>query len=144
MLSLPRLLSFILFLALCASLTVWIMPLFSPAPRTLLAPATSTLSNTTPNLSSAATLLGGINNAPSDTQYQLTGIVRAQNTHDSVAILSVAGQTAISLKVGEKFADGIKLSEIHADYVVLNDHGNDKRIALVTVKSNQLAATAMP
>lgn len=126
--TLPRLLSFLLFIALCMSLAWWLMPLFSPAPRSLSAPPSSTFS--APNLSSASALLGGQTSLASNNQYQLTGIVRAQDARDSVAILSSAGQPAMSVKIGAKIASEINLSEIHADYVLLDDHGSLKRIAL--------------
>lgn len=125
---LPRLLNFVLFIALCVSLAWWLMPLFSPAPRALSAPPANLVS--APNLSSAAALLGGQASLASNNQYQLTGIVRAQNARDSVAILSTTGQPALSVKAGSKLASEISLSEIHADYVLLDDHGSLKRIAL--------------
>ncbi len=126
--TLPRLLSFLLFIALCMSLAWWLMPLFSPAPRTLSAPPSSPFG--APNLSTASALLGGQTSLASNNQYQLTGIVRAQDTRDSVAILSSAGQPAMSVKIGTKIASEMSVSEIHADYVLLDDHGQTKRIAL--------------
>lgn len=104
------------------------MPLFSPAPRALVAPPTAAPS--APNLSSAATLLGGQASTTGNNQYQLTGIVHAQPAQDSVAILSTAGQAALSVKVGGTLNSAIVLREIHADYVLLDDHGSPKRIAL--------------
>lgn len=143
---LPRLLSFALFIALCVSSAWWLMPLFSPAPRALSAPASPTLS--APNLSAAAALLGGQTSSAANNAYQLTGIVRAQNALDSVAILSTVGQPAISVKVGTKLAAEISVSEIHADAVLLNDHGNVKRIAIAVenkaaLKVNQLSPAAI-
>ena len=142
---LPRLISFALFLALCVSSAWWLMPLFSPAPRALSAPASPTLS--APNLSAAAALLGGQTSSAANNAYQLTGIVRAQNAHDSVAILSTAGQAPFSVKVGAKLAAEISVSEIHADAVLLNDHGSVKRIALAienksALNVNQLSPAA--
>ncbi|MGB7651309.1 MAG: type II secretion system protein N [Gallionella sp.] len=128
--TLPRLFSFLLFIALCMSLAWWLMPLFSPAPRTLSAPPSSPFS--APNLSSASALLGGQTSLASNSQYQLTGIVRAQNARDSVAILSSAGQPAMSVKIGAKIASEMRVSEIHGDYVLLDDHGQSKRIALAS------------
>ncbi len=137
--ALPRLLSFLLFIGLCVSLAWWLMPLFSPAPRALSAPPRSTL--IAPNLSTASTLLGGQTSLASNNQYQLTGIVRAQNSRDSVAILSSAGQAGISVKIGKKVTSEMTVSEIHANYVLLDTHGQVQRIDLAndhksTVKVN--------
>lgn len=140
--TLPRLLSFVLFIALCVSLAWWLMPLFSPTPRALVAPPAQAVS--APNLNSAAALLGGQTSLATNNQYQLTGIVRAQDARDSVAILSAAGQAALSVKVGKKLGDELSVSEIHADYVVLNDHGNLKRIALASATKAALKVNPPP
>ncbi|MDH2918903.1 MAG: type II secretion system protein N [Sideroxydans sp.] len=139
---LPKLISFALFIVLCMSSAWWLMPLFSPAPRALSAPASPTLS--APNLSAAAALLGGQTSLATNNQYQLTGIVRAQDARDSVAILSTAGQPAISVKVGTKLAAEMSVSEIHADYVLLDDHGHAKRIALASENKAALKVNPPP
>ena len=136
---LPRLSSFILFIALCISAACWLMPMFSPAPRALA--ALPTHASSSPNLSVAAGLLGGQKTSSNTNQFQLNGIVQAANTRDSVAIINEIGKTAKAVKVGEKLTAETSLSEIHDDYVLLNDHGNSTRITLLTDNKPLLKVT---
>lgn len=121
--------------------------MLSPAPRSLIAPPVQTLS--APNLTAAAALLGGQQSVASTHQFQLNGIVRAAYAQDSVAIISAAGNAAQTVKVGDKLAADTRLSEIQADYVVLTEHGNARRVALAAdhkpvLKVNQLSPVATP
>jgi general secretion pathway protein C len=143
----PLLISFILFLALCASAAYWVLQFIQPKARPMVAPPESvTLS---PPLSSAAALLGGKANNSLSSAYQLSGIIMANQVADRVAILASQGQAAHAYRLHAQLSAGVELAEINNDYVLLSVQGALKRIDLVAgsklaVNNTMTAPTSTP
>ena len=128
---LPLALSFILFLALCATLVYWGLQLFAPPPRAVSAPPRPAVYM--PPSSAAAGLFGQkVANGQSMTTVQLRGIILARRSSDSVAILVPEGGAPRSLRVSGEVMPGVTVKEIHPRYVVLSDHGVDREVKLAT------------
>ncbi len=123
----PLISSFILFLALCATVAYWAMQFMQPPPRAIVAPPPVVV--TAPELSAAATLLGG-GHGTAASNFQLTGIILADHANESVAIISVDGKPAKPLRVNAEILPGISVQEIQRDAVLLSDHGASKRLDL--------------
>jgi general secretion pathway protein C len=126
---LPLLLSFLFFILLSASLAYWGLQLFQPPLRPIVAPAASIQAEIQPG--AAAALFGaqsGNSNASSD--YQLKGILLADNPQDSIAILSVNGQTPKAIPLGHEIAPGVVVKEIHPDAALISENGVAKSIPL--------------
>jgi general secretion pathway protein C len=146
---LPLLLSLLGVILLAASLAYWILQLYQPPQRPLVAVAHGTMPD--PPIDAAATLFGGQIATASATNYQLTGIVAAGR--DSVAIIVAEGSPPKALKVGKELVPGITLAEVHPRYVMLSDGGVMKRLDLAAdtkaaapmgASAMQGAAAAMP
>lgn len=125
---LPSLLSFGLFLALCASLTYWALQLFAPPPRPVLAPPQA--ERKMPPITAAENLFGGHASSNSMANMQLRGVIYAGQASDSEAILVVGNAPPQYLKVNAQVAEGVSLKEIHPRYVLLNDHGVSRELSL--------------
>lgn len=125
---LPLLTSFLLFLALCASIAYWALQLFKPPLRPVAAPPRAEQVEISPD--AAAALFGG---RPGKTavasNYQLRGVIMA-GPHDSVAILSADGKPAQAVRVGMELTPGVSVKEVQRDYVLLSDGGATKRVEL--------------
>lgn len=125
---LPLFLSFILFIALCVSVTFWGMQFFKPstrvdAPQTF-APAPE------PSLSAGGALFGGRMVAAATSNFQLKGVVAARPGNQGVAILSADGKPAQAVGIGEEVTPGVSLKEVHPLYVLLSEGGALKRVDL--------------
>jgi general secretion pathway protein C len=123
---LPLLSSLLGVILLAASLAYWILQLYQPAGRPIVAAPHSAMPD--PPIDAAATLFGGEISTASASSYQLTGIVAAGR--DSVAIIVAEGSPPKALRVGKELAAGITLAEVHPRYVMLSDGGVMKRLDL--------------
>lgn len=125
---LPLLTSFLLFIALCASVAYWAMQMFKPPLRPVAAPPRTVQAEVSAD--AAAALFGG---RPSKgavaSNYQLRGVITA-GPRDSVAILSADGKPAQAVRVGLEVAPGVTVKEVQRDYVLLSEGGAAKRVAL--------------
>lgn len=125
---LPLLTSFLLFIALCASVAYWAMQMFKPPLRPVAAPPRTVQAEVSPD--AAAVLFGG---RPSKgavaSNYQLRGVITA-GPHDSIAILSADGKPAQAVRVGLEVAPGVTVKEVQRDYVLLSEGGAAKRVGL--------------
>ncbi|MFI4941172.1 MAG: hypothetical protein ACHP7O_12635, partial [Burkholderiales bacterium] len=93
----PILVNFILFVGLCMSGTFWAMQLFKPAARPVVAP---TQRIAAVNAEAAAGLFGGRPAAVAvASNFQLKGVVAADNALESVAILAADGKPAEAVRV---------------------------------------------
>lgn len=110
---------------LCASATWWTLQWLRPPQRALAAAPTP---NAQPDLAAAAQLFGRTGAVASN--YQLKGIVLAQDDSDSVAILSADGKPARAVKIGSELNPGVSLQEIRADGILLSDNGVQKQVPL--------------
>jgi general secretion pathway protein C len=140
---LPVVVSFLLFLVLCASLAYWALPLFSPAPRAISAPPRVALKS--PPVSAAANLFGGAaNTATAMPRVLLRGIIHAGLTADSVAILAADGSPPKSLQVDDEVMPGVTVKAIHARHVVLSDHGVTRELSLPEFATASAGAISAP
>ena len=128
----PGLVSFVLFIGLCVSVTFWSMQLFKPAARPVSMPKLQAKLSID-SIAAAIGLFGG-RAAPvaATSNFQLRGIVFAKNPRESVAILVADGKPAQELRVNEEVTPGVVIKEIHPQYVLLQDAGVTKRVELPT------------
>lgn len=138
----PLIVSFILFLALCASAAYWVLQFIQPKARPMIAPPEST--TITPPLSAAATLLGGKANKSPSSDYQLSGIIMANNPAERVAIIASQGQAAHAYRIHAQLSSGTELAEINKDHVLLAMHGEIKRINLIAAAQLRVNNTLPP
>lgn len=124
---LPLIVSFLLFLALCASAAYWAMQLFKPPLRPVAAPPQAMQAEIHPE--AAASLFGapkGIAAAASN--YQLRGVIFSGNPRDSVAILSADGKPPQAIRAETEVTPGVTIKEVHRDHVLLTEGGVTKRV----------------
>jgi general secretion pathway protein C len=139
---LPLLASFLLFIALCASAAYWGMQLFKPPLRAVAAPPRAAKADIRPE--AAVALFGGKSGAVAASNYQLKGVIFSGSPHDSIAILSADGKPAQAIRVDTEVAPGVKIKEVHREYVLLTEGGVIKRVQLPESAKGQagLASTA--
>lgn len=125
---LPLLVSFVLFLALCASLAYWALQFFAPAPRAVTAPQQA--ERKVAPVTAAENLFGAQGKASTMVNVSLRGVIRAGRAADSEAILVVGNEPPKYVKVSAEVMDGVKVKEIHARHVILDDHGVSREVSL--------------
>lgn len=126
---LPQIVSFVLFIALCASAAYWAMQLFKPPVRPVAAPPRAAQAEIRPD--AAAALFGRSNrNAAVASNYQLRGVIFSGSPRSSVAIISADGKPAQAIGVDEEVAPGVTIKEVHRDHVLLSEGGVTKRVDL--------------
>jgi general secretion pathway protein C len=126
---LPLLINVVLFAMLCVVLTFWGMKIFKPTIRPIQAPVS--VENYEPSVGQWGDLFGQsavAQTAPSS--YQLKGVILAPRSRDSVAIIAVEGQTNFTIGIGKELMPGVRLSEVHADHVIVSESGISRRIDL--------------
>ena len=96
-------------------------------PRKVSAPP---VSKPVPEVETVASLFGGA--MAVNTNYQLKGIVLANPRNQSDAIIAVDGKPSQAFTVNSEISPGIKLTEVHAGYVMILDNGVSKRVELPT------------
>jgi general secretion pathway protein C len=137
----PVVASFVLFIALCASVTYWAMQLFKPPMRPVAAPPPSV--RPPPPIEAAAGLFGGrAASVAVASNYQLKGVVVSGNAKESVAILSADGKPAQAVRMDAEVAPGVTVKEVHRQYILLSDGGVSKRVELPEEAKGQTAANA--
>ena len=125
---LPIVLSFLLFLLLCASLTYWVLQWTAPVTRPLIAPVIA--ERALPNMSAAANLFGGHADAIATVPVQLSGIIIANRDADSVAIIGVPGKPVRALGVKAEIIEGLTIKQIKPRSVVLDERGVEREVRL--------------
>ena len=134
---LPVVVTFLLFVALCASAAYWVLQLWRPPVRQVAAPVT--VASNDVQLDAAASLFGGRAAAVGvASNFQLKGVVVAENGRESVAILSADGKPAQAVRLNVEFQPGISVREVHSQYVLVSDGGVIKRVALPDVPTTSL------
>lgn len=138
----PTLIAFLLFLALCASLSYWLLQWMAPAPRPVAAlpPATRAL----PPLAAAANLFGGRAQAAALGNVQLKGIIRSGSPEGSVAIIALEGKPARALRANAEVASGLTVKAINAHSVVLSDRGAERELTLPAFAAQESAMSNLP
>jgi general secretion pathway protein C len=125
----PILVSFVLFVGLCASATFWAMQLFKPVARPVAFPKPAAKTEIDPE--AALSLFGGrAAAAVVASNFQLKGVVVANNALESVAILAADSKPAEAIRVNSEVVPGVTVKEVHAQYVLLSDGGVMKRVEL--------------
>jgi general secretion pathway protein C len=141
---LPRVVSFVLFVVLCASAAYWAMQLFKPPVRPVAAPPRVAKPEVKPE-SAAALLGGGRSQVAVASNYQLRGVVVSGNGRESVAILSADGKPAQAIRVEMEVVPGVTVKEVHKEYVLLSEGGVTKRVELPESAKDQVdVASASP
>jgi general secretion pathway protein C len=131
--------TFVLFIALCMTITYWAMQIFQPAQRPLVEPALSSSDNI--NLDAAASLFGGRGaKQRSASNYQLKGIVLASDPAQSVAILVENGKPPRSVRAGGEIASNVFVKEVQQQYVLLSEGGAITRIDLPQAKISPIGS----
>ena len=136
---LPLALSFLLFLALSASLTYWLVQWTAPAPRAVSAPPKS--ERPIPPVSAAASLFGGRSPGSSTATMQLRGVVHAGRALDSVAIITVEGKPPRALKIHSEIGPGVVVKEILNKTVVVSEQGAERELSLPAFAPQESHAT---
>mgnify|MGYP001794078128 CR=1 FL=1 len=97
---LPLLISFVMFILLCMSISYWGMQVFKPKVRSVAAPVDN--STFEPGVGQWGSVFGRNPMAEvAASNYQLKGVVVAAQSRDSAAILSAAGKPARPIAVGQ-------------------------------------------
>lgn len=143
---LPLLISFILFLALCASGAFWGMQLFKQKPRDIAWTAPAPQAELT--MESAASLFGGKVSTAVASNYQLKGVLAPRDPLRGIAIIAADGQPSQSVPVGKEISPGVQVKEVHKLYIMLNENGIMKRVDMPETKGlssgNSSGALAAP
>ncbi len=137
---LPMLVSFVLFIALCASVTFWGMQLFKSKARTMVAPPIVQ----PVRLDAALALFGGHAAIVAVlSNFQLKGVIVSDNPAESVAILGADGKAAQSIAVNAEVVPGVTVKEVFAKYILLSQNGATQRVELPEGAQSQLKINAV-
>lgn len=139
---LPLIFSFILFLAIAATLAYWIPQWIAPPPRAVAAAANN--APTRPPVSAAAHLFGGPSQSASVANVQLRGVVHAGRASDSVAIIVVEGKPPRALRVNSEIAPGMTVKQILSRTVVVSEKNAERELSLPAFAAQESTATAPP
>jgi general secretion pathway protein C len=120
--------SVFLFLLLCASLTYWTL-FFTTQPTHQV--ALSSVNEMPPVvLSDAMSLFGGSSNNESRFPLFLRGVILSGESDASLAIIGAPGLPQKLIQRDAELMPGITLHEIHANYIVVLDHGLRREVPL--------------
>jgi len=138
---LPLIVSFLLFIVLCASLAYWALQVFKPPLRAVAAPPRAAKTDIAPE--AAAGLFGGRpGKLAVASNYQLKGVIMSGTAGDSVAILSADGKSAQAFAMNKEVMPGTTVKEVHRTYVLLSENGVTKRVELPESAKAQLNIAA--
>ena len=120
--------SVFLFLLWCASLTYWTL-FFTTQPTHKV--ALSSVNEMPPVvLSDAMSLFGGSSNNESRFPLFLRGVILSGESDASLAIIGAPGLPQKLIQRDAELMPGITLHEIHANYIVVLDHGLRREVPL--------------
>jgi general secretion pathway protein C len=142
-LPLARIVTVLLFAALCAIAAAWAIALLAPRPP--VAPAGAIAHTQGPaDLSAAAQLFGGVPQAvsadalaPALSNILVTGVLAT--TGRGVALLAIDGRPAKPFAVGETVTDGLRVRAITADAVELGRGGVEAPMRLAAPPRGSIA-----
>jgi general secretion pathway protein C len=126
---LPLLATVVSFALLCAVLSYWGLQIFKPKIRPIAAPVMT--ASYEPAVGQWGSLFGQsavAEAAPSN--YQLKGVIVAARAKDSAAIVAVEGKPTMTIGVGKELLNGVTLSEVYHDHVMVSEAGISRRIDL--------------
>lgn len=130
---LPRACTFVLVLALAATITGWALD-FS-ARRTPSEPVRPvTVGNSAPRTQAAdivpiAFLFGALPGADGS-DIKLVGVIAQGKRGQGIALLAVDGRPPLALRAGAEIAAGVTLAEVRADHVLVSRSGAIQEIRL--------------
>lgn len=128
---LPQFVTLLALVALSVSLAYWAMQLFKAPQRPINPPPVPVVQDA--SVEAGAALFGGqVSVAAAASNYQLKGVVAAANGRGSVAIIATDGQPGKAYPTGAEVAPGVRVQQVQARYVLLQDGGVSKRIELAT------------
>ena len=136
---LPLLFSFLLFLALSATLAYWIVQWTAPVPRAVSAPPKS--ERTPLPISAAASLFGGRSPGSTIANVQLRGVVHSGSLSDSVAIIAVEGKSPRALTVNSEIVPGVIVKKILNKTVVVSEKGAERELSLPAFAAQESNST---
>jgi general secretion pathway protein C len=140
---LPLLMSFVMFVLLCMSLSYWGMQVIKPKVRSVNAPVNT--NTVEPGEGQWGSLFGRNPIAEAAaSNYQLKGVVVAAHPLDSAAILSADGKASQTIAVGKELSPGVILQEVHTTHIVISEAGAVKRVDLPQSVPNAGVQTAFP
>jgi general secretion pathway protein C len=128
-----RLCTFVLVLALAASLTAWFLEFSSRRTPTEPVRAISTGNPAARTQAADTAPIAALFGARADDEagdIRLVGVIAQGKSGQGIALLSVDSKPAIALHVGEDIRPGITLAEVRADRVVVNRSGVPQEIRL--------------
>lgn len=140
---LPLLMSFVMFILLCMSLSYWGMQVFKPKVRSVNAPVNANAVEPGEGQWGSVFGLNPLAEAAAS-NYQLKGVVVAVHALDSAAILSADGKPSQTIAVGKELSPGVILQEVHATHIVISEAGVIKRVELPQPTPIQGGQTAFP
>jgi general secretion pathway protein C len=132
---LPMLATVVSFALLCAVLSYWGLQIFKPKIRPITAPVMT--ASYEPAVGQWGSLFGQsavAETAPSN--YQLKGVIVAARAKDSAAIIAVEGKPTMTIGVGKELLNGVTLSEVHRDHILVSENGISRRIDLPPVPAH--------
>ena len=135
----PLVFSFLLFLALSATLAYWSVQWTAPAPRAVSAPPKS--ERTTPPISAAASLFGGRSPGSAIANVQLRGVVHSGSLSDSVAIIAVEGKPPRALTLNSEIVPGVIVKQILNKTVVVSEKGAERELSLPAFAAQESNST---
>ncbi len=138
---LPVMVSFVLFLALSATLAYWIVQWTAPEPRAVSAPPKS--ERTMPPISAAASVFGGRSPGSAIASVQLRGVVHSGSSAGSVAIIAVEGKPPRALTANSEIAPGVIVKEILNKTVVVSEKGVERELSLPAFTAQESNATVL-
>src|SRR5690606_687434 len=75
--------------------------------------------------------------------FQLRGVIFSGTPRDSVAIIAIEGKPPQAFRADTEVVPGVKVQEVHRQYVVLSEDGAMKRIELpAAARENQVNGIA--
>ena len=131
--NLPRACTFVLVLALAATITGWALdftarrtPSEPVRPVTVGNPAARTQAA---DIAPIAILFGAMPGADGS-DIKLVGVIAQGRQGEGTALLAVDGRPALAWRAGTEIAAGVTLAEVRADHVLINRSGTVQEIRL--------------
>jgi general secretion pathway protein C len=138
---LPLICTVVAVVVLAASLAYWGLQLFKPKQRPM-APL-PVAQAPEPNLDAGRGLFGGQATVAVVSNYQLRGVVAAENGRGSVAIIAADGQPAQAYPIGSELAAGVTIKDVQPRFVTLSEGGMQKRLDLMTDEAGAAGAAGV-
>ncbi|MFZ6872764.1 type II secretion system protein N [Undibacterium sp. Di27W] len=140
---LPVLVTFLMFVVLCASISYWGLRLFKPQARAVAAAFQQ--NSYEPGTGQWGGIFGASQAAQATaSNYQLKGIVLAKRVGESLAIISANGKPAIAVAMEKELAPGVLLKEVHEQYVMVSESGIMRRVDLPQLPEMSRGSVQIP